>query len=233
VALPVWVGTGLLVPMLLLAPVLGPAAMNRDQRAGSPDFWLYEQILVMLSLVGVGVGLPVALAGCTKARWPEVLGGPLVCPEPVGGTWQLQALLARMIAVGCVLPAGVKVCWAAGGTLALNADELDRRDLWWHMLSASTVLWALAGAWGILALTAQRGTRPVSPADGDGLGVVGDAVLVPIYNLLTLTDMQKPSPELPIAGGLARDASAVLGVMMGVTLLLVLHNRRRALRAQV
>jgi hypothetical protein len=162
VALPVWVGTGLLVPMLLLAPVLGPAAMNRDQRAGSPDFWLYEQILVMLSLVGVGVGLPVALAG-SKARWPEALGGPLVCPEPVGGTRQLQALLARMTAVGCVLPAGVKAFWAAGGTLGLNADDLDRRDLWWHMVSASTALWALAGARGILALTAQRGTRRFLP----------------------------------------------------------------------
>jgi hypothetical protein len=77
VALPVWVGTGLLVPMLLLAPVLGPAAMNRDQRAGSPDFWLYEQILVMLSLVGVGVGLPVASPAvprrgglrCSEVRW--------------------------------------------------------------------------------------------------------------------------------------------------------------------
>jgi hypothetical protein len=52
-----------------------------------------------------------------------------------------------------------------------------------------------------------------------------------VYNLLTLTDMQKPSPELPIVDGLARDTSAVLGVVMGMTLLLVLHDRRRALRA--
>jgi hypothetical protein len=231
VALPVWVGTGLLVPMLLLAPVLGPAAMNRDQEAGSPDFWLYEQILVMLSLVGVGVGLPVALAGYAKARWPEALGGLLVCPEPVGGTRQLQILLARMIAVGCVLLACVKIFWAAGGTLGLNADELDRRDLWWHMLSASTALWALAGAWGILSLTAQRGTRRFLPPMAAAWVSSGMLFSYAVYNLLTLTDMQKPSPELPIVDGLARDTSAVLGVVMGMTLLLVLHDRRRALRA--
>jgi hypothetical protein len=39
VALPIWIGTGLLVPMLLIAPVLGPAAMIRDQEAGAADFW--------------------------------------------------------------------------------------------------------------------------------------------------------------------------------------------------
>ncbi len=76
VALPVWVGTGLLVPMLLLAPVLGPVAMNRDKEAGAAAIWSYEQILVMVSLVGIGIGLPLALAGYAKARWPEAMGGP-------------------------------------------------------------------------------------------------------------------------------------------------------------
>jgi prepilin signal peptidase PulO-like enzyme (type II secretory pathway) len=32
---PLWVGTGLLVPMVLLAPVLGPAAVERDKAAGA------------------------------------------------------------------------------------------------------------------------------------------------------------------------------------------------------
>jgi putative flippase GtrA len=230
VALPVWVGTGLLVPMLLLAPVLGPAAMTRDQDAGSPDFWIYEQILVMISLVGVGVGLPLALAGYAKARWPEALGGPLAYDEPVGGTGALQVTLARLVAAGCVLLACVKVFWAAGGTLGLDPDELDRRDLWWHMLSLSTAVWALAGAWGILVLTARRGTRGFLPPMVAAWVSSGMLFSYSVYNLLTLTDMQQPSPELPIAGALARDVSAVLGVMMGMTLLLVLHDRRRALR---
>jgi hypothetical protein len=69
VALPIWLGTGLLVPMLLLAPVLGPAAMVLDQEAGAADFWVYEQIFVMVSLVGAGICLPLALAGYAKARW--------------------------------------------------------------------------------------------------------------------------------------------------------------------
>jgi hypothetical protein len=75
VLLPVWVGTGLLVPMVLLAPMLGPAAVARDQAAGAAPTWSYEQLFVIVSLVGVGVGLPVAFAGYAKARWPEALGG--------------------------------------------------------------------------------------------------------------------------------------------------------------
>jgi hypothetical protein len=33
--------------------------------------------LVIVSLVGVGVGLPLAFWGYAKARWPEALGGLL------------------------------------------------------------------------------------------------------------------------------------------------------------
>jgi hypothetical protein len=52
-----------------------------------------------------------------------------------------------------------------------------------------------------------------------------------VYGLLTLTDLQQPSPELPLAAALTREGGAVLGVAMVLTLLLTLHDRRRALRA--
>lgn len=231
VALPVWVGTGLLVPMLLLAPVLGPAAVNRDREAGAPDFWVYEQVLVMVSLLGVGVGLPLALAGYARARWPEALGGPLAYPEPVGGTRRLQVTLARMVAVGCVLLGCVKAFWAAGGVTALDADALDRRDLWWHLLSASTAVWAFAGAWGTLVLTARRGSRGFLPPMAAAWVSSGMLFSYSVYGLLTLTGLQQPSPELPLAAALTREGGAVLGVAMVLTLLLTLHDRRRALRA--
>ena len=230
VALPLWVGTGLLVPMLLLAPILGPAAMNRDQDAGAPDFWIYEQALVMISLVGVGIGLPLALLGYTKARWPEAMGGPLDCPEPAGSTRQLQITMARLVAVGCVLLGVVKIFWAAGGTLGLDSDKLDRRDIWWHLLSLSTGVWALLGVWGILVLTSRRGSRRFFPPMGAAWVSSGMLFSYSVYNLFSLTSMQPPSPELPIAGAIAREGGAVLGVTMGMALLLLLHDRRRALR---
>ncbi|WP_218940507.1 hypothetical protein [Streptomyces sp. Ru87] len=230
VALPVWVGTGLLVPMLPLAPVLGPAAVNRDQEAGSPDFWVHEQLLVMISLVGVGIGLPLALAGYARARWPEALGGPLPYAEPVGGTRALQRPLAGLVASGCVLLGCVKAFWAAGGTAGLDAAAVERRDLWWHMLASSTAVWAFAGAWGILVLAYRRGSRGFLLPMAVTWVASGMLFSYSVYGLLDLTGMQQPSPELPVAAALTREGGAVLGVTMGLTLLLVLHDRRRALR---
>ncbi|WP_201258810.1 hypothetical protein [Streptomyces thermolilacinus] len=232
VALPVWVGTGLLVPMLPLAPLLGPAAMNRDQEAGSPDFWVYEQVLVMVSLVGVGAGLPLALVGYARARWPHALGGPLAlgCPValggPVGGTRRLQVALARAVAAGCAVLGGVKAYWASGGVVGLDAGALERRDLWWHLLSASTAVWALAGAWAVLVLATGRGARRFVPPMAVTWVSSGTLFAYAVYGLLTLTGMQQPSPELPLAAAATREGGMVLGVTMGLTLLLVLHDRR-------
>lgn len=101
IVIPVWVGTGLLVPMLLLAPVLGPAAMSRDEQAeASTDLWAYEQTFVMISLVGVGIGLPLALAGYARARWPEALSGPADPGRPRGTPWR-----CRPPCPGCSRPA--------------------------------------------------------------------------------------------------------------------------------
>ena len=231
VALPVWVGTGLLVPMVLLTPVLGPAAIARDKEAGAADVWAYEQILVMVSLVGVGVGLPLALAGYAVARWPEALSGPLDVPNRSGHTQRLQASLARLAAAGCVPLGLVKIHWAAGGTLGLDTVMLDHRDVWWHMLSLSMGVWALIGAWGLIVLTVRRGTRHfVLPMTAVW---VSSAVLFcqNMYVSLSATRSDaEAGPELALARVLTRESGVVLGILMATTLLLTLNDRRAALR---
>ncbi|MEU3818034.1 hypothetical protein AB0E74_00215 [Streptomyces sp. NPDC030392] len=230
VAVPVWAGTGLLVPMLVLAPVLGPAAMRRDRAAGSPDLWAYEQILVMVSLAGVGAGLPLALVGYARARWPHALRGPLALPEPPGGTRRLRVALAGAVAAGCVLLGCVKGYWAAGGVAGLDAGAPDRRDLWWHLLTGSTAVWALAGAWAVLVVAAGRGARRFAPPMAVTWVSSGMLFAYGVYDLLTLTGLQRPAPELPLAAAATRDGAMLLGVTMALTLLLALHDRRGALR---
>lgn len=230
VALPVWLGTGLLVPMLLLAPVLGPAAITRDKGAGAADFWAYEQIVVMISLVGVGICLPLALAGYAKARWPEALGGPTDYTDLPGHTRQLQITLARLVAVGCILLGIIKVFWAVGGTLGLVPDMLDDRDVWWHLLTLSTGVWAFVGAWGLLVLTFRRGSRRFLPPLAAAW--ISSGMLFS-YNLFSaIRPDSQYSPEYPLARVLTTEAGIVLGVMMGMIILLVLYDRRRALRGE-
>lgn len=233
VALPVWVGTGLLVPMLLLAPVLGPAAMIRDKEAGAANVWAYEQIFIMISLVGVGIFLPLALVGYAKARWPEALSGQTDYGELPEHTRQLQITLARLVAVCCILLGVIKVFWAAGGTLGIEPVLLDNRDVWWHLLSLSTGAWAIAGAWGLLVLTSRHGSRRFLPPM---TAVWISSGMLFSYNLFSALSAirpdAQPSPEYPLARGLTTVTGIILGVMMGMILLLVLHDRRRALHGE-
>ncbi|KRG13664.1 hypothetical protein ACA30_14265 [Virgibacillus soli] len=231
IALPIWVGTGLLVPMLLIAPVLGPAAMIRDQEAGAADFWVYEQVFVMISLFGIGIFLPLALAGYAKARWPEALGGPTNYKELPGNTLKLQIILARIVAVGCILLGVIKMVWAVGGTFGIDPATMGERDLWWHLLSLSTGVWSLAGAWGILVVASRRGTSWFLPPMAAAWISSGALFSNNLYASLSAVRLDTPpSPEYPLAWLLTTQAGIVLGIIMGMTLLLVLHERRRALQ---
>jgi hypothetical protein len=226
---PVWVGTGLLVPMVLLVPVLGPAAVARDAAAGATDVWAYEQIFVIASLVGVGLGLPVALAGYARARWPEALGGPIDRGEGPGHTRELQVPLGRLVAVGCVLLGLTKAYWAMGGLVGIDPSRLGDRDLWWRLLTLSTGAWSLAGAWGILVLTSRRGFGrflPPMAATWISSGMLFS------YNLFfAMRPDSHASPEYPLARVLTTEAGIVLGLSMALTILLVVHDRRRAIRS--
>jgi hypothetical protein len=233
VALPVWVGTGLLVPMVLLAPALGPAAIARDREAGAADIWAYEQVLVMVSLVGIGVGLPLALAGYARARWPEALSGPLDVPGRPGNTRLLQCGLARAAAAGCIPLGLTKIYWSAGGPLGLDAGRSDHRDVWWHLLSFSMGAWALVGAWGLLVLTTGRGARGFLPPMVAAWVSSGVLFSQNLYGNLSATRSDAQSaPERALAHVLTSDAGIALGVLMATTILLVLHDRRGALRGE-
>lgn len=227
IALPVWVGTGLLVPMVLLAPVLGPAAISRDAQGGSADLWAYEQIFIMISLVGVGVGLPLALAGYVRARWPHVLG-PLATPAPPAPahTLSLQRNLGRFGAGGAILLALARIYWAAGGTVGLDPTAQGTRDQWWHLLSLSTGVWALAGAWAALVLVTQRGARRIFPPLATAWIASGMLFAYGLYALLLHSDATRPTPEYPVAHALTTQSGILLGLLIGVVILLVLHDRR-------
>ena len=225
---PVWVGTGLLVPMLLLAPVLGPAAVARDAAAGAADVWAHEQVSVIASLVGVGLGLPVALAGYASARWPDALGGPIDRGDPPGHTRGLQVPLGRLVAAGCVLLGLAKAYWAMGGTIGIDPSRLGDRDLWWRLLTLSTGAWSLAGAWGVLALTSRRGFGRFLPPMAAAW--ISSGMLFSYNLFFAMRPNSQASPEHPLARVLSTQAGIVLGVMMGIVILLVVHDRLRAIR---
>ena len=225
VLVPVWVGTGLLVPMVLLAPVLGPAAVARDRAAGAAPTWSIEQLLVVVSLVGVGVGLPIAFAGYAKARWPQALGGPLDAGDAPGHTRRLQLPLARLVAVGCVLLCATKLYWTLGGTIGIDPGRLEGRDLWWHALTLSMGVWSLAGAWAILVLSTRRGARrfPFPML----VGWVSSGMLLGYNLFFSLRADARASPESPLARMVATQVGIVLGLVMALIIVLVLHGRVR------
>ncbi|ACX65620.1 hypothetical protein [Paenibacillus sp. Y412MC10] len=227
VAIPIWMGTGLLVPMLLLAPVLGPAAMTRDKEAGAADVWVYEQFFVMISLVGVGICLPLALAGYARTRWPEAFGTFFDYRDLPGNTLKLQQTLAKFVGVGCILLGTIKVFWAVGGTFGIDPARVDERDVWWHLLTFSTGAWSFAGAWGARVLTSDNGSRRFLPPMAT---VWISSGMLFSYNLFSAirTDSQF-SPEYPLLRVLTTEAGMILGIIMVMIILLVLHDRRRVL----
>ncbi|MDN4525912.1 hypothetical protein [Fictibacillus fluitans] len=230
VALPVWAGTGLLIPLLLLTPVLGPAAITRDKQAGAAEFWVYEQLFVMISLVGVGILLPIALAGYVKARWPEALTGPIDYGELHGDNRQLQVKLGKLVAAGSFLLGALKLYWAVGGTIGIDPALLDNRDVWWHLLTLSMGAWSLAGAWSLLMLTTRRGSLGFLLPMAVTWISSGMLFSYNTYDLLTgIHSNARPAPEYPLARVLTMESGIVLGVTMAIIILLVLHDRRRAL----
>jgi hypothetical protein len=221
VIFPGWVGTGLLVPVVLVMPILGPAAISRDHTAGGTQLWTVEQLLVVASFAGIGIGLPLAFAGYVRDRWPVVFSAPSHDDDPAGYRPLLRTL-ARLAGVAAVAVGCWRLLWALGITIGTDPALAANRDLWWRMLNLSSGLWLLAGAWG-LYLMAVRGTGGwvattltwVSSGTAFAFGL-------PFLDLSAMN-----TPEYPLLHATLTQGGALIGLLMGLTGLLVLYGRSR------
>lgn len=115
VLLPIWVGTGLLSVILVVAPlgvlIEGFSIFPAD---GPLQQWVY--VAVYGGFIGQAVGLTVAFTLYAKDRWPAVFTGDHV---PAGPTRPFQLVIARGALLLAALIGGIKLYWAFGGDAGL------------------------------------------------------------------------------------------------------------------
>jgi hypothetical protein len=207
--LPLWVGTGLLVPMVVL--ILPVTVIGSLASEGGPlESWL--QPLVYGGFAWQGVGLTIAFAGYAAQRWGRVVtGGPVAAGLVpllrvlVGGGTAAAAVsgvlhLAAGVATGSgtgVLGAVANAGFAAAGAIGVARLATGAPT---HRWAAAVAAWIGTGAmfaWGLwsavltMAGTAMAGPDPLTgPAALAGL--LGGFALA-VAGLVALAGAERPA----------------------------------------
>lgn len=147
VAFPMWVGTGLLAPIVAIAPaslvantVLGNSYDKTDPGIVEP--WVYS--LVYSGFVAQALLLVTVAALYAWQRWSALFRVTLA-DIPAGKTSGLQKLIVNALLPVIGIVAMTYFAWGFGATVGLPADMIDDRN-------ASTYIGALVfGAFSVLA----------------------------------------------------------------------------------
>ncbi|WP_051116338.1 hypothetical protein [Amycolatopsis nigrescens] len=140
IAMPMWVGTGLLTPFIMLGPLLVFSLTSDESLQG----WVFG--VVYGSFAVLGISLLVAVALYTRARWPELFRGT-TRDVARGATHSVQVPLAWVAGIVAAGPAVVRGSWLFGGTFGLSgAARQEWRGRWtrWACCSPSAPRW---GCW--------------------------------------------------------------------------------------
>ncbi|MFJ9419046.1 hypothetical protein ACIRPT_33540 [Streptomyces sp. NPDC101227] len=157
-AFPLWMASGLLIPLMLGVPgsllaapfVDGPHPMARG------DFlepWVFG--VVYGGFIVEGLALFGAFAVYAHRRWGGLLCRPLR-DLPDTGTRAVQRILALPAAVLTAVLAVVQLLWGTGSTLGVTAAEADARTAVTYTSDCVQGLLSLAGALGVLLLLFPR-----------------------------------------------------------------------------
>ncbi|OLB76744.1 MAG: hypothetical protein AUI14_17835 [Actinobacteria bacterium 13_2_20CM_2_71_6] len=150
VALPMWVGSGLLAPIAVVAPFAALAALISGQTPVSADGpvrpWVYA--MVYTGFVVEGLALITAFVLYARTRWPALFGTQ-VGDAPPGATHGLQKVFASGVAVLAAFVGTAHLAWALGSGWGLPARIVTGR-------TASTAA-LVDGSFGILAFAAVAG----------------------------------------------------------------------------
>ncbi|MFJ5230980.1 hypothetical protein ACIQBJ_13925 [Kitasatospora sp. NPDC088391] len=161
-ALPMWVASGLLAPIMIAVPLQTLAGLFRGQGLlGKPDGFLEPWVfgLVYGGFLVEGVALLGAFALYAHDRLGPVLDAPVraFARRVPGGVRTAVAVAAGLLAV----TAAVRIAWASGAEFGLSAVQVagaNRSSL--RLVEAVQGVLALAAAGGLAVLARGRaGTR--------------------------------------------------------------------------
>lgn len=198
VVLPAWIGTGFLVPLIPVMPVLLLLGGGGDDPADAV-LPAWEVALVSVSFAGFGLGVAVAFPLYVRHRWPYAFTGRI----PQRAVTNLVAAVAGVLGL-------IQAYWALGGTVGLDRAALGGRDAQWHLLTGNSGLWALLGAWALWTATGQGARLLVWVASGM-LFAWGSWKAVFAYAVTT--------PEAPWALAVVNHFGALAGALAVVLML--------------
>ena len=159
---PAWVGTGLLLQVVLGAMLTGlfsPPSEDSGMDTGEVEPWVF--VVVYAGFAGQGVALAIAFACHVKARWGRLLGvrtGDVLARRTARvRSWPENHLaeIAQTLAVMAAAMAVIFLYWAAGGSFGLSGAE---PDVPWGM-QASRAAGAVIAVVGLLGLAGRWGQQ--------------------------------------------------------------------------
>lgn len=179
--LPMWVATGLLLPIMagyplqLLVQALG-GEITGSAGSARPflDQWVFAVVYTGFIVQGLTLGALFALYA--KDRWGHLWQGTLrdLPASPTAPALRACAVAASLIAL---IPGTMHLLWAAGSTAGLNAALIAESNSGSHVVDVVHVLFTAAAAAGVLLLAFRRSSAlplrvPLALAWG-GSGAVG------------------------------------------------------------
>ncbi|MFD3487880.1 hypothetical protein [Streptomyces sp. NPDC058665] len=178
-ALPMWVGTGLLAPIMTGYPLqLAASVVDGTRPAPSDsepflDAWVFGVVYSGFILQGLTLGA--LFVRYARRRWGHLWRGAL---SDVTTTTAVRATAAAG-SLSALLPAGAHLLWAAGVTTGLSADRIDGRSADFYLVEGVNGLFAVSAVVGTVLLAfrfpAAGGLSPRIPlaAAWVGSGTLG------------------------------------------------------------
>jgi hypothetical protein len=158
--LPMWVASGLLLPIMTGYPLQLAVGLARGEGTGTGsgtssflDEWVFGVVYGGFILQGLALGALFALY--TKDRWGHLWKGTLrdLPQSPTGPALRTTAVLASLLALA---PAVMHLLWATGSAAGLAGGGLADRDDVFHVMEALGALFAVTAAAGVLLLAFRR-----------------------------------------------------------------------------
>ncbi|MGA5042518.1 hypothetical protein [Streptomyces arboris] len=161
---PMWVASGLLLPIMTAYPLQMAVRLLGGSGGGTGgggdpflDPWVFGVVYGGFIVQGIALGTLFALYA--KERWGHLWQGRLrdLPPRtPASGVLRVAAVAAALVALA---PGLAHALWAAGSTAGLDEGRAAGRTSDFHVLETVNALFVAAAVAGMLLLAFRRGGR--------------------------------------------------------------------------